>query len=121
MEKLINLFKNKRFLAIFSGFLLLTGLILIIRKKPENNDKINDKDDFKNELKNEIKSIKGLIKKNKELEEKANGKSITKSNSAGKPKPTKSDDNGEKGKRQTTEIDDGTDDESDDEPEISAE
>lgn len=104
-EKLIELFKNKKFMLIFSGFIALIGLVLILkRKSPESEESNNAENEEKKRIREQKKTIRELERKNRELEEKANGKSITGNDSKGKQSKIKSDDSGEEGQGKTTGV-----------------
>lgn len=99
MEKIKLMINNKYFMTFISVFIFLIGLLIIFKsKKPEI---INESDDLQNDqlnnLKNENKKLKLVITKNKELEKKAHGKSITgknKSRIEDKPIPKSDDEEG---------------------------
>lgn len=117
MEKLVELFKNKKFMYIFSGFIALIGLIIILRPKGENPEK-DDSEELKNIIKETNKTVKLIKKKNEELERNSHGKSIAQSNSTRKSKQITDTGNNEKGKgtptgKQDDELDDSEDDDID--------
>lgn len=100
MEKLVELFKNKKFMYIFSGFIALIGLIIILKPKGEKTPEKDDSEELKNMIKETNKTVKLIKKKNEELEKNSHGKSIVKSDSPGKSNKVNEPGN-EKGKGKT--------------------
>lgn len=121
MEKLKELFKNKKFLIIFTGFIALIAAIILLRRKPlesQENNRIKRLEDIENNLNNSIKNLKLIKRKNEELERNSHGKSIAGKNS--KRQSVQTDEPGkEKGKTaedtQLESSDSGADDSDDSE------
>jgi hypothetical protein len=113
MEKLVELFKNNKFTWIFSSFLGIVALIFLLREKPEEIDNNSELEEMKEKLKQADKNLRTIKKKNKELEEKTNGRQI--SDTSGNGRKKRADESREEGKGKTEEGLDELDDELNDE------
>lgn len=100
MEKLAELFKNKKFLYLFSGFIALIGLIVIIKNRNNDVPENNEIDEIKNQLKEQQKTLKLIKQKNIELEKNSHGKELR---NGGKRGETGIESTGKEGKGKTTE------------------